>query len=270
MRKIRINNRYIIYAAAALVLVILLVISAGLIRKQRYDGMRINLSGRQRMLTQKMSKEIVLYSQGLIGSGDVMRTMRLFDITLRGLTYGGDVPVDMEMNIYRHIPPAGPGVVTDKQQTIIGKWDVFSFHAAQYLETKDRDSLLFIIDENIRLLAEVDDAVRLMEESYEERTFILQVVIFSAVLMIILILAYMLVTRIRQVREARDEILKLERILPICANCKRIRGEQQDPYNQESWMNLEEYLKKEKDINFSHGLCPDCAEKLYPGLLDKK
>lgn len=55
-----------------------------------------------------------------------------------------------------------------------------------------------------------------------------------------------------------SEIIELKRILPMCANCKKIRND------QEYWDSVEEYLKKQLDLDFSHSICPDCREKLYP------
>jgi hypothetical protein len=50
----------------------------------------------------------------------------------------------------------------------------------------------------------------------------------------------------------------LEGILPICASCKRIRDEKGD------WRQMEDYIDERSEATFSHGICPECAEKLYP------
>jgi len=50
----------------------------------------------------------------------------------------------------------------------------------------------------------------------------------------------------------------LEGMLPICAACKRIRREHGD------WQPLETYIREQSDAKFTHGICPDCAERLYP------
>jgi hypothetical protein len=55
-----------------------------------------------------------------------------------------------------------------------------------------------------------------------------------------------------------SELIELKGILPICAHCKHIRND--DQY----WHSVEEYFKKHMDLEFSHGLCPECAKKLYP------
>ena len=55
-----------------------------------------------------------------------------------------------------------------------------------------------------------------------------------------------------------DEIKTLEQILPICANCKKIRTDTGD------WKNVEKYIEEQSTSQLSHGICPDCAKKLYP------
>lgn len=58
--------------------------------------------------------------------------------------------------------------------------------------------------------------------------------------------------------QAQAEIKTLNRLLPICSNCKKIRDES----NQ--WSSLEDYISKHSDTHFTHGLCPQCAITLYP------
>jgi PAS domain S-box-containing protein len=55
------------------------------------------------------------------------------------------------------------------------------------------------------------------------------------------------------------ELKTLRGLLPICANCKRIRDE------KGHWSRIEVYIRERSEADFSHGICPDCAEVLYPG-----
>jgi PAS domain-containing protein len=57
-----------------------------------------------------------------------------------------------------------------------------------------------------------------------------------------------------------SELLALKRAFPICSGCKKIRDD------QDYWHNVESYLKEHFDLDFSHGLCPECATNLYPDL----
>jgi len=59
-------------------------------------------------------------------------------------------------------------------------------------------------------------------------------------------------------RKITQRMEVLEKILPICAHCKKIR--EQDG----SWQRLERYLKVHEDLSFSHGVCPDCLAEHYP------
>ncbi len=65
---------------------------------------------------------------------------------------------------------------------------------------------------------------------------------------------------IEKLQDSLDQIKTLRELLPICAGCKNIRDD------QGYWHQLEAYLHKHSDLKFSHGLCPDCAKKLYPDM----
>ncbi len=47
-------------------------------------------------------------------------------------------------------------------------------------------------------------------------------------------------------------------LLPICAHCKKIRED------DGSWVSIEKYISDHSEAEFSHGLCPDCVQELYP------
>ena len=59
-------------------------------------------------------------------------------------------------------------------------------------------------------------------------------------------------------QNALDNVKILKGMLPICANCKKIRDD--DGY----WKQIEIYITENSDTQFSHGICPDCVRKLYP------
>lgn len=66
---------------------------------------------------------------------------------------------------------------------------------------------------------------------------------------------------IADLQAALAEVKTLQGILPMCANCKKIRDD------SGYWHAVEVYLTIHADAEFSHGLCSDCAAQLYPGLL---
>jgi ligand-binding sensor protein len=63
-------------------------------------------------------------------------------------------------------------------------------------------------------------------------------------------------TALQNLRQKRS-LSKLAGLLPICSSCKKIRDD------RGYWNQIEIYLATHSDTMFSHGICPDCAEKLY-------
>jgi hypothetical protein len=66
-----------------------------------------------------------------------------------------------------------------------------------------------------------------------------------------------------KVDEAVAQIKVLRGFLPICANSKKIRDD------QGLFIQIESYLREHSYAEFSHSICPDCMQKLYPGLVIK-
>ena len=79
------------------------------------------------------------------------------------------------------------------------------------------------------------------------------------------------VTAMKQAQEERERLVAelqdalahvklLNGLLPICAECKRIRD------NSGNWLQIENYISGHSEAKFTHGLCPDCGRKLYGDL----
>ncbi|MCK5228541.1 MAG: PAS domain S-box protein [Desulfobulbaceae bacterium] len=69
---------------------------------------------------------------------------------------------------------------------------------------------------------------------------------------------------ITQQKNLQEEIKVLKGFLPICASCKKIRDD------KGYWTQIESYIREHSEAEFSHGICPECAQKLYPGFYDKR
>ena len=67
-----------------------------------------------------------------------------------------------------------------------------------------------------------------------------------------------------QIENSKREINTLRGVLPICAGCKKIRDD------QGYWTQIETYISERSDAEFSHGLCPDCALRLYGRTIAQK
>ncbi len=55
------------------------------------------------------------------------------------------------------------------------------------------------------------------------------------------------------------ELMEIGSLLPICSSCKKIR------LNTNQWQQIERYISERiVDVDFTHGLCPDCTKKYFP------
>jgi hypothetical protein len=67
----------------------------------------------------------------------------------------------------------------------------------------------------------------------------------------------------RRVDEAMARVKILSGLLPICSSCKKIRDD------KGYWNQIESYLGRYSEIEFTHGVCPDCLKRLYPEFSDE-
>ncbi|MBI5742945.1 MAG: PAS domain S-box protein [Elusimicrobia bacterium] len=61
----------------------------------------------------------------------------------------------------------------------------------------------------------------------------------------------------RKMEAALKEVSTLQGLIPICANCKKIRND------KGYWERVETYISQRSEAKFSHGLCESCIDKLY-------
>ncbi len=76
-------------------------------------------------------------------------------------------------------------------------------------------------------------------------------------------LEIMVVERTAELENALSEVKKLSGLLPICASCKKIRDD------KGYWKQIEEYIRDHSEAEFTHSICEECTDKLYPGLFMK-
>lgn len=69
--------------------------------------------------------------------------------------------------------------------------------------------------------------------------------------------------KLEELQEAMGHIKRLEGLVPICANCKKLRVSGKDPNDPGAWVSIEKYFSAKTDASFTHGLCPECIKKLY-------
>jgi hypothetical protein len=67
----------------------------------------------------------------------------------------------------------------------------------------------------------------------------------------------------RELKEAMKMISELKEIIHACAHCKKVRDE------QDQWRELEDPFERKFDADYSHTVCPECAEAYYPDFKKK-
>ncbi len=72
-----------------------------------------------------------------------------------------------------------------------------------------------------------------------------------------------LADKVQELAAALEQVKTLRGIVPICANCKNVRDD------QGYWNRVETYMRDHTGAEFSHAVCPDCMDKLYPQLQEK-
>jgi hypothetical protein len=240
-----------------------------LAQNQDVDSQRINLAGRERMLSQKAMKDILLFHEERVPMDFAITTISLFDRTLEVLIYGGEISGLTNKMTLTRIPGMDDLEIKNQLLKVRESWNKYKEHLTRYLHLKEPAALNSILADNGPLLEEIETAVYMIELQSKKTSGLLQTMIIVGLSLVMAALAISLLRRRSELRKARKEIADLEKILPICANCKKIRISE-DKKDEKDWLSVEDYLKEKKDMLFTHTICPDCAEKLYPELSEKE
>ncbi|MDH4129759.1 MAG: methyl-accepting chemotaxis protein, partial [Spirochaetota bacterium] len=156
--------------------------------RQSFDGIRINLAGRQRMLTQKMVKELLLFRIDMYPKENVYKTFELFDVTLWALIHGGKAPMTLDFKNVQEIgetkSPKLRAQLLKVEELWKGKDDddsdykgfrgrllyILDNHLKNSQSEEYKKSLKFIISNNLIVMREMDKAVLMMQKVAESKT----------------------------------------------------------------------------------------------------
>ncbi len=148
--------------------------------QQKDDAIVINLAGRQRMLSQKITKEILLFYMNREKTGqenhklatNVRNSMAIFAKTLAALKDSGEAPISLDLNKteYRMLPKA-KGPVFTQLTKINDMWEEFYGHLETVINKKatSEESLNWILQNNLSILLEMNKAVEMMQERSERK-----------------------------------------------------------------------------------------------------
>lgn len=193
------------FSAFALLVAAIVLTTVVVLQGQADDGLVINLAGRQRMLTQKMSKESLMLANAAFAGQDssleergeqLRQTMRLFEATLFALRDGGPAPLDMQMSQMRDTPAAEDKGTRDQLNQVAELWKDFKGHLNGVLSSggRSQEDVDAVASKNLNLLKEMNVAVTLMQYSSEQkinRLYIVQAVAFLIAIALVIIGAYM-------------------------------------------------------------------------------
>nr|WP_321400103.1 methyl-accepting chemotaxis protein [uncultured Desulfobacter sp.] len=164
----------------SLLIVLMFIFTMYTTNKQKSEGLVINLAGRQRMLSQKITKEIYKYHMEMqsekSGSSSartsIRKTEKIFDQTLTALTDSGEAPlgIDPDNTKYQQCPKAVEPAYSQLKK-VKEIWGEFRSHVNHFLENpgNDAEDLSFIETHNLSLLKEMNSAVGMMQKQSEAR-----------------------------------------------------------------------------------------------------
>jgi sigma-B regulation protein RsbU (phosphoserine phosphatase) len=72
-----------------------------------------------------------------------------------------------------------------------------------------------------------------------------------------------LADRVKELEVALSNVKQLQGLLPICCYCKKVRND------QNYWEQVEQYISGHSEVQFSHGVCPDCYQKIVKPEFEK-
>ncbi|GAB6189841.1 hypothetical protein JCM30566_15830 [Marinitoga arctica] len=137
---------------------------------QKDDGLVINLAGRQRMLTQRMTKEALTYYifKDEKTKESLLNTIKVFDTTLNALKDGGKAPFDLAWEKLVNVPPA-PKEAKDQLENVKKLWIIFKTHMDEFIKSDNKESLDYLLSNNVPLLVEMNKGVTLFQLESEKK-----------------------------------------------------------------------------------------------------
>ncbi len=146
---------------------------------QELDARVINLAGRERMLSQKLSKELVAFVEKKERDGatpealkkSILETSAIFDKTLNSLMHSGEAPLTLSVEGPQTYLPAADKEIQASLRTVAAVWREFGPHIKNILRGESVfSSLDWILDHNMDLLAKMNIAVGQFQKASEDKT----------------------------------------------------------------------------------------------------
>jgi len=175
----------IIFMFISIILIVFLITDS-----QKADSVVINVAGRQRMLSQKVTKEILMYLNynDKIKVDSVKKTIELFDISLKALIKGGKTYSDLQMTKEVILPKAFSSDIKKQLNKVKELWLVFKDNIEKILDNKDNKKLLDdILSDNLKVLSNMHKAVGMMQKYSQSKVSLLMKILILSLIVILII-----------------------------------------------------------------------------------
>ncbi len=216
-------SQKILLANGLLFLNIIVVIGGSFIvlQLQRFDAVKINLAGRQRMLTQKMMKEAEKFTSDVQdmdkNTGDyagqqsnLAKTVRLFDETLSALMNGGKAATDLNMTKFVSLPPCKDKEIYRQLSKVKELWNKFKENIDMLQGKSANVDISFIRSHNMELLKEMNKAVGMMQRAANHKIDMLRGFMVLSFLISIIIFAFSFLISssiVRPINEVKEKLI---------------------------------------------------------------
>ncbi|WP_246298965.1 bacteriohemerythrin [Desulfolutivibrio sulfodismutans] len=173
---------------------------------QKTDGLVVNLAGRQRMLVEKISKNVLHYldvkKQGL-PTADLQRTItdqvQVFETTLASLTSSGNAPLGLSPTGGTAKVPAATAQAAEKLRQVRAKWDDFGRELKACLDAPDPQAVRRFLEGGEGVVAAMDDAVKFMQSESEAKVGFLLATQAVGVVFGVILLCFVIVSITRNI-----------------------------------------------------------------------
>lgn len=287
MNEKQLHNLKLVYGIALAFIALTLLSSSFLmqyaIKRNGGDSRVINLSGRQRMLSQRLTKSVLALEhmttadqrdRGLKELTESFASWKQAHLGLQrgdeklGLPQRENSPAVSEL--FAEMEPFHVAMVDALDRLVReinseGRFDPIALRSAADVMLTYEPRFLSLMDK-ITFLFDKESKERISSIQRLEKVFLVVgllvltfefFVVFRPSLSQLATMMMSLKRRNEELEEAIGRINRLEGIIPICMYCKKIRDD------GDTWQQLEKYITEHSDALFSHGICPDCFKRNF-------
>jgi nitrate/nitrite-specific signal transduction histidine kinase len=288
----RLHKLKVVYGIALAFIALTLLTSSLLmqyaIKRNGGDSRVINLSGRQRMLSQRLTKCVLAMERSTSADERALRSREIAEsfgswkVAHVGLQHGDEtLGLPQRENsavvraLFADMEPFHAAMVKELEKLIRVAFesgiDLSAVHTTADVMLANEPRFLTLMDK-ITFQFDKEAKERLSSMQRMERVVL-------AVGLLILAFEFFFVFRpslsqlaemLTSLKRRNDElesaigrIKQLEGIIPICMYCKKIRDD------SSTWQQMEQYITEHSEALFSHGICPDCF-RVKMGDLNRK